>query len=224
MDPHDTSTGYGRERAEADAILHGIERDERRAHHSLVPRVSLLFTTWGVAWVLGYLAFCLAFFPVQQPVIPFAAAAIIGGVVLTAAIFLSSMHATRRAVGTRGPSKVQGAIYGNCYALAFTLMGLLGWRLTNAGVPLETMLSYWVAVPCLIVGILSLAGAAMWNDRTQLYFGVWTLVVGLASLVFAPPLNLLVGVAGGLGFIGLSILAVIRPAMLAGSLTEVRDG
>lgn len=204
-------------------MLRGIEQDERDTRTALVPRTGLLFVTWGAAWTIGYLAFCFAFFPVHRPILPLAAAAVVGAVLLVAAIVVSSAHATRRAVGTRGPSTVQGAIYGNCYAIAFTFMGLLGWRLTSADIPLETMLSYWVATPCLIVGLLSVAGAAMWNDRTQLAFGGWTLLVGATSLAFAPPVNLVMGVLGGLGFLALAVLSVLRPAVVTGPLMKVHD-
>lgn len=206
------------------SILRAIDDDRRRAQGALTPNATLLYATWGIAWTVGFLAVYAAFVPVDQPLIPFALGAVIGGAALLAAILVSAIHSARRSAGSRGPSVVQGAIYGNIFPVAFTLMGLLGWRLAAAGVPSMTLLSYWVAVPCLIVGILFAAGAAMWNDRSQLLFGCWTFIVGLGSLALTPPHNLLAGAAGGIGFLLLAVVQSLRPALTSGSITRTVDG
>lgn len=216
--------GDGRRDLDPSLILRTIDDDRRRAQGALTPNAALLYTTWGIAWTVGFLAFYAAFVPVGRPLVPFAVGAAIGGAALVAAIVLSAVHSARRSAGSRGPSVVQGAIYGNIFPLAFTLMGLLGWRLAAAGVPVLTMLSYWVAVPCLIVGILFLAGAAMWNDRSQLIFGCWTFVVGLASLALTPPHNLLAGAAGGVGFLLIAVVQALRPRVTSGPITRTTDG
>ncbi|GAA3909625.1 hypothetical protein [Microbacterium invictum] len=206
------------------SILRAIDDDQQRAQRALTPNATLLYATWGIAWAVGFLAFYAAFFPVDNPLIPFAVGAAIGGVALVAAIVFSAVHSARRGSGSRGPSVVQGAIYGNIFPVAFTLMGLLGWRLTAAGVPALTMLSYWVAVPCLIVGILFLAGAAMWNERSQLVFGCWTFIVGLVSIALPPPHNLLAGAAGGIGFLVVAVVQSVRPQLTSGPITRSTDG
>lgn len=206
------------------SILRAIDEDQREAQRALAPNAVLLYATWGIAWTVGFLAFYAAFVPAERPLIPFALGAAIGGAVLVAAIVLSAVHSSRRSAGSRGPSMVQGAIYGNIFGVAFTLMGLLGWRLMSSGFALEPMLSYWVAASCLIVGILFLAGAAMWNDRSQLIFGSWTFVVGFVSIAVAPPHNLLAGAAGGLGFLALAVVQALRPQLTSGRITRETDG
>ncbi|ALJ18941.1 hypothetical protein [Microbacterium sp. No. 7] len=206
------------------AILRAIDDEQRQAQRALSPNPVLLYTTWGVAWIVGFLAFYATFVPAERPVLPFAAGAAIGAAVLVGAIVLSAVHSARRGAGSRGPSMVQGAIYGNAFGVAFTLMGLLGWRLMSAGVSVETMLSYWLAASCLVVGILIVVGAAMWNDRSQLIFGCWTLAVGFVSLAVAPPHNLLVGVVGGVGFLVLAVLEVVRPRLTSGQIARATDG
>ena len=211
------------ERAPAE-ILQAIDAEQLHAKTALAPNARLLYATWGAAWVVGFLALYLAFVPVDEPVLPLYAGLLIGAGALVAAIALSATHSVRRASGSRGPSVVQGAIYGNIFPVAFTLMGLLGWRLASAGVPTTTMLSYWVAAPCLIVGVLFVAGAAMWNDRSQLVFGIWTLVIGLISVALPPPHNLLAGVLGGLGFLALAFIHSLRPTLTSGPITREHSG
>ena len=205
-------------------ILRAIDAEQLHAQNALTPNAKLLYTTWGVAWVTGVLALYLAVIPVDAPVLPLFAGLLIGAGALVAAIALSATHSARRASGSRGPSVVQGAIYGNIFPVAITLMGLLGWRLASAGVPITTMLSYWVAAPCLIVGVLFVAGAAMWNDRSQLVFGIWTLVIGLISVALPPPHNLLAGVLGGLGFLALAFVHSLRPTFTSGPITREHGG
>lgn len=119
---------------------------------------------------------------------------------------------------------MQGAIYGNTFGVAFTLMGLLGWRLMASGVALEAMVSYWVAATCLVVGILFLVGAAMWNDRSQLIFGSWTFIVGFVSIALPPPHNLLAGVLGGIGFLVLALAQAMRPQLVSGRIIRGTNG
>lgn len=206
------------------AILRAIETDREQAQSALSPDARLLYATWGIAWSLGFTAFYLAFVPLSGPLLPFGIAAAIGAAALVGAIVISTVHSARRSTGSRGPSMVQGAIYGNCFPLAFTMMGLLGWRLAASGVAPEVMLSYWVAVPCLIVGVLFFAGAAIWNDKSQLVFGGWTFIVGLASIAIAPPHNLLAGAIGGVGFLVLALIQAIRPDLTSGPITRGHDG
>lgn len=212
------------QRVDPAAILRAIDDDRKHAQSAMAPNASLLYATWGIAWIVGFLAFYLACVPVERPLIPFFAGAAIGAAALVAAIVLSASHSARKSVGSRGPSMVQGAIYGSTFPIAFTLMGLLGWRLASAGVPFDVMLSYWVAVPCLIVGILFLAGAVIWNDKSQLVFGIWTFVVGFSSVALTPPHNLLAGVVGGVGFLALAVIQAIRPTLTSGPITRGTDG
>jgi hypothetical protein len=206
------------------SILRAIDEDQREAQRAFAPNAVLLYATWGIAWTVGFLAFYAAFVPAERPLIPFVLGLVIGLAVLVAAIVLSAVHSARRSAGSRGPSMVQGAIYGNTFGVAFTLMGLLGWRLTSSGVALEPMLSYWVAVSCLIVGILFLVGAAMWNDRSQLIFGCWTFIVGFVSIALTPPHNLLAGAAGGIGFLVLAVIQAVRPQLTSGPIARESDG
>ena len=111
-------------------------------------------------------------------------------------------------------------MHGNIFAVAFTFLGVLGWRLHVAGVPSDAMLTYWVAGSCLIVGVQFLSGAAIWNEKSQLIFGLWTLVVGVLAALAPAPFPLLVGVLGGAGFIVFALVEKYQPTSLSGPLVR----
>lgn len=205
---------------DAAEILRAIDRDRSRAVDQLSPSARLLYVIWGIAWIVGFAAFFLAVFPTTQPTLPVVAGIAIGVVALVGGMVVSAVHSARKGAGTRGPSMVQGAIYGNAYAIAFIFVVLLGWRLTSAGVPLDVMFTYWVAALCLVIGLLALVGAVLWNDRSQLTFGIWTLFAGLLSLALPAPYQLLAGVVGGLGFLVLAVVESIRPALTCGPIVR----
>ncbi len=200
---------------DAAGILEAIETDRRRTQAALTPDARLLYGVWGGAWIIGFAAVFLGCFPGERPIIPLAAGLVIGGAALVAAVVVSAVHAARRGGAMRGPSNVQGAIYGNAFPVAFLLVGVLGFRLAVSGVPPETMLAYWVVGPCLVIGVLGLAGAAMWNDRGQLLLSAWVLWVGFVAAWIPGAFVLLAGVGGGLGFLVLALLATRRPSLVA---------
>lgn len=204
-------------------ILAGIDQESEQAHQALSPNQRLLYALWGSTWMIGFLAFYAAFIPVDDPLISRWVAAGITAFALIFSIVFSAIHSAKRASGTRGPSMVQGAIYGNCFFLSFLFVGLLGWRLAAAGLSAMGLLSYAVAACALVVGALCVTGALVWNDRTQLIFGGWVLVVGLLSLALPAPHNLLAGGLGGAGLIVLGILHGAGKSAVTGAVVSGND-
>lgn len=206
------------------AVLAAIEEDRRRAQEAFEPRAGLMYAIWGIAWIAGSLAFYFAFFPQDAPVLARPTGILLAVAVLIGAGVISTIHSARKGSGTRGPSNIQDRLYGSAYPLAFTVIGLLGYRLTSAGVAIETMLSYWVGASSLAVGLLFLCGAAMWNDKTHLILGIWIFAVAIISILLAPPHNVLTGAIGGLGFLVIAAVGAVRPGLVSGSITRVRHG
>jgi len=208
--------------ADAAEILSDISAEQRRAQTALGPDPRVLYGAWGAAWLLGFLLAYLACIPADAPFLPLPVALAIAGAALVAAIAISAVHAIRRGHGTRGPSNIRGAIYGNAFPLAFIVMGLLGWRLIALGTPADAMLAYWTTATCLIIGGLGIAGAALWNDRGQLVFSAWVLLLGAIAAWIPAPRILLVGAAAGLGFLVLAAVAGARPELLHGPIAGSR--
>lgn len=201
-------------------ILAGIESESSAARSAMSPDNRLLYSVWGAMWIIGFLSFYAAFIPSDNPLISAWWALAVTVVALMTAIAISTIHSVKRGSGTRGPSMVQGAIFGNCFFLSFILVGLLGWRLWAAGVEGLALLSYAVAACALVVGALTVVGSLLWNDRSQLIFGIWILLIGLISVAVPAPHNLLAGVLGGLGLLVLGLIHGVRPALVSGEVVH----
>ena len=203
-------------------ILRGIESDAQQAREGMSPNQQLLFSIWGVAWIIAFLGLYFALAPQGAPLLP--AAVGIGTAVASflIAIVISAVHSAKRGSGTRGPSMAQGAIYGNTFSLGMIITALLGWRLHAEGLSSMGMATFALAGLCLVIGVLVVAGSVIFNDRTQLIFGAWILAIALLSLAAPAPLNLLAGAVGGLGFIVLGVLHGSKPELVSGAL--IRGG
>lgn len=199
-------------------ILQGIESEVRHTREAMSPDQRLLFSLWGAAWVIAFIAVFLTYAPHDAPLLPTFLGILIGVLSFVLAIVFSAVHSAKRGAGTRGPSMVEGAIYGNTFTLGIIFAGLLGWRLHAAGLDSMGLLTYALAALCLVVGVLVIAGALIFNDRTQLIFGAWILLIGMLSLAVPAPYNLLAGVLGGLGLIVLGLLHGLRPGLVAGEV------
>lgn len=202
-------------------ILDGIEANARQTRQAMSPNQLLLFSLWGGAWVIAFIAVFLTFAPVAAPLLPRFLGFGIGVFAFVLAIVISAVHSAKRGSGTKGPSMVEGAIYGNTFTLGIIFAGLLGWRLHAAGLDSMGLLTFALGALCLVVGVLVIAGSLIFNDRTHLIFGAWILVIGMLSLAVPAPYNLLAGAVGGLGLMVLGLLHGLKPALVAG---EVVDG
>ncbi|WNB85676.1 hypothetical protein [Cellulomonas sp. ATA003] len=172
----------------------------------------LLFGVWGVAWLLGYGAMYLV--AGDAPLLdwsPAAAGGIFAGLLLSAAL-VTAVHIARRTSGVHGESAERGAMYGWAWFGGFAGVFALAVALNRAGadpVVVETAMSI---VSPLVVGVLYVAGAAIWRDRAQFALGAWILVVTIAAaLVGMPHLLAVMALAGGGGMlVGAAVEGVRR--------------
>jgi hypothetical protein len=162
----------------------------------------LLFGAWGLAWLLGFGA--LYTVAGDTPLLgwsPTAAGVVFAGL-LVAAMVVTAVHVARRTSGVHGTSAVQGAMYGWAWFLGFVAVFALPSGLTRAGADVVVVQVAMTLVPPLLVGVLYMAGAAIWQDRTQLALGAWILLVTIAaSLVGTPAMLAVMALAGGGGML-----------------------
>lgn len=199
-------------------ILQGIDSDAQQARQAMSPNQRLLFSVWGGAWSIAFLTLFFTLAPQGAPLLPAAVGISIAVACFLIAIVVSAVHSAKRGSGTRGPSMAEGAIYGNTFSLGMIITALLGWRLHAEGLGMMGMVTFALTGLCLVVGVLVVAGSLLFNDRTQLIFGAWILVIALLSLAVPAPLNLLAGVVGGLGFIVLGVLHEAKSDLVSGVL------
>jgi hypothetical protein len=162
----------------------------------------LLLGVWGLAWLIGFGAlYTVAGSPPVLDWSPTAAGIVFVGL-LVSAMVITAVHIARRTAGVHGTSAVQGAMYGWAWFLGFVAVFALPSALGRAGADDSVVQVAMTLVPPLLVGVLYMAGAAIWRDRTQFVLGVWILAATIAaSFVGTPGMLAVMAFAGGGGML-----------------------
>jgi hypothetical protein len=189
-----------------------IERQQREVHRRLGVNVALFYGPWGAAYLLGFGSVFLTY-PTAVPLrLPGGVAAVITGVLFAAAVVVSVVNGTRAGRGVRGPSRMVGAMYGWSWTLGFCGLAAVNIGVTRRGVPADAATLLWSGSALLLVGVLYLAGGALWQDRFQYGLGVWMLVTGAGSVLAGVPGNFAVlSLAGGGGLLLTAGYFTLRP-------------
>ena len=73
----------------------------------------------------------------------------------------------------------------------------------------------WTTLPPLLVGVLYMMGAAVWQDRAGFGLGAWILAITcLAALAGLPGVYLVMSLAGGGGFLAAAMWFQVRRIQL----------
>jgi hypothetical protein len=171
----------------------------------------LLLGVWGLAWLIGFGAlYTVAGDPPLLDWSPAAAGIVFAGLLLSAMV-ITAVHIARRTAGVHGTSAVQGAMYGWAWFLGFVGVFALPAALGRAGADEVAVQVTMTLVPPLLVGVLYMAGAAIWRDRTQFVLGAWILAVTIvASFVGTPGMLAVMALAGGGGMLAGALADAVR--------------
>lgn len=184
------------------AMLALSTQQQQRATTTFVRPVVTMLLLWGVAWLVGFAALWLALEPAAPFAVPIAIAAPVFTILIAGAVVVSIVIGIRMSRGIRGSSVFSGAVYGWTWSIASISVFLIGTALFRAGMPTDLSMLFFPTMYGLVAGMLYLAGAALWNDKTQLFLGLWIIVVSVASSFAGVPTNLLImSLLGGGGFI-----------------------
>jgi hypothetical protein len=196
----------------AEESLALIERQRREVHRRLGVNVALFYGPWGAAYLLGFGSVFLTY-PTAVPWrLPGGVAAVITGVLFATAVVVSVVTGTRAGRGVRGPSRMVGAMYGWSWTLGFSALAAVNIGVTRLGLPADAVTLLWSGSALLLVGVLYLAGGALWQDRFQYGLGVWMLVTGAGSVLAGVPGNFAVlSLAGGGGLLLTAGYFTLRP-------------
>jgi len=83
---------------------------------------------------------------------------------------------------------------------------------TRLGLPADAVTLLWSGSAVVLVGVLYLAGGALWQDRFQYGLGVWMLLTGAGSVWAGVPGNYAVlSLAGGGGLLLAAGYFTLRP-------------
>lgn len=193
-------TSPPRSAAEALSI---IERQQARTGHALSPDVALMNTVWGLAYLLGGAAYYLYRVGVLGGLLTVVACLVIGA----AAIATSIVYSVRGSQGVRSAPELErrGAYYGFGWVIALVLTGVLTY---GAGTAVLTPVLF-----VFVVGLLYLAGGAVWTDPLQYAGGVWIMLVAVAAIFVPSPAHILVlAVGAGGGMLVLGRMSATRAA------------
>jgi len=188
-----------------------LEYERSRTQRELETDVRLLYGVWGAAWLVGFLALWTSFTGLGPLVLPPTAAGATFAALMGVAVVVTGVHTSRRMTGLRGTSSTQGAMYGWAWLLGFGCVGSLIASAAGAGASAEVMGVLAPTLSGLVVGLLYLAGGAMWQDRAQYSLGVWILVTSAAGAIAGYPTNhLVMGLLGGGGFLVAAAVVAVR--------------
>ncbi|MDC7123438.1 hypothetical protein OMK64_18055 [Cellulomonas fimi] len=180
----------------------------RRSAGAAYPSGAFLFLLWGAVWLVGYGLMWLSAGDDGTPSGIAAGVAITLGVLGTVGTLWHVLHRSRGLVGS---SARTGALYGWSWAIGFVTQALIVTALADAGAPPEVSALAGNALAALVVGLLYLAGGALWDDLPMYLLGAWIAVVGGASAhVGLPGTYLTMSLAGGGGMLVAGTYAAVR--------------
>ncbi|MBO1751090.1 hypothetical protein J4G33_04660 [Actinotalea sp. BY-33] len=182
------------------AALIAAQQDRVRAATDLDGR--LLYGSWGVAWLIGFLMMWLAALEDPPVEVPRLAAGLTFFALLVGAAAITTVHLSRRNAGIRGAAAIQGEMTGWAWILSFAGVGALSYALGRLDASPAIMGTVMPVLSSLLVGVLYMTGAAVWIDRSGFRLGVWiSSVTIVAAIVGHPHMLLVMALAGGGGLL-----------------------
>ena len=186
-----------------------VAAQRRRVRDSDVDE-RLMFGAWGVAWVLGYGAqwWTATTSPTRTATGP---GGLVFAVVAVAALVVTLVHVARATHGVAGTSQQVGAMYGWAWTIGFVGQGLIVAGVVGAGAGPVVIAIVANGAACLVVGLLYMAGGALWQQVPLYVIGAWMIAVaGAASLVPMPTGYLVMALAGGGGMLLAAVLTALH--------------
>ena len=173
-----------------------------------------VLVAWGLAWLLGYAALALSRrADYSLPLVPY----LFFYGCLVAALLFTFAYIVPKTRGIRGRSSREGTYYGLAWSLGMPLGAVILSRVNaflgtlNTSEANEVMSVVSNAVPCLVVGVIFLMSAALWDETVMGVLGGWILLITLVVTIAGMPWAWwIMSVAGGGGML---VAAVVSVAM-----------
>jgi len=189
-----------------------IEQQQEQVQRKLMVNPMVFYGPWGAAYLLGFGSIFLTYPTVFPWHLPGVLAGVVAGVLFAAATLSSVATGVRAGRGMRGPSQAAGAMYGWSWTLGFCALTVVNVGVSRLGLPDDAVTLLWSGSSLLLVGVLYLAGGALWQDKFQYGLGVWMLVSGAGSVLAGVPGNFaVVALAGGGGLLLAAGYFALRP-------------
>lgn len=185
-----------------------LESTRLRATSQIDVRSDVLLLVWGAAWSVGYLSIWWSIRGQDPYTGPATWAWAVLGTALAVAAVATATLIVRATTGISGASSRSGMFYGLTWAVAFLTWQSLMGALADLGVSAEVSGILGAAMPAFIVAVIYCASAALWEEPSLFFVGLWLAVVTAVAVWTGPvTASLVIGGLGGIGFLLGSALA-----------------
>ena len=180
------------------------------------------YVSFGLAWLVGYGAFALAYG--DDPILPtpsvVPAVLLLGG--LLTAVTITVVVTVKAQRGARGDEAVIGKLLAASWLVGFGALFLIITALSTALQEQHVHTLLWPTGSGLVVGLLYLAGAVAHRDVLQYGLGAWLAVMSSAAL-FLQGANVYwaLALAGGGAYLVAAALEPRRQQRRGGGLAHV---
>ncbi|WP_283134488.1 hypothetical protein [Rhizohabitans arisaemae] len=158
----------------------------------------LMYTTWGVTWLLGFGAL---FLYLGYGALTQATALLVLFGFMSAAMAILVITRWRIGGSVRGDSADRSRMYGFAWGLGLACTIALSIRLSRLLPPPEVSL-VWAATSMTVVAILYIMGGLLYQDQPMMRLGLWVAVLNVIGTVSGPaPHALIMSFGAGGGFI-----------------------
>jgi len=203
------STDDSGTRADAERMYDLMQSQRRSTQSRLLRGYAVLLVVWAAAWAIGFGALWCGHDIGGVDLLPTAVAWIVFGACMVVAIVWSIITGVRSGAGIRGRSRFQGMLYGWSWTISMVGTWLLLVGLQRAGLPDELAALIYPGAFALIVGVLYLAGGALWRAPVQYALGIVIIAVAVAATFMGTPFNFLVyAIAGPIAMLIVAVLLV----------------
>lgn len=190
------------------AALNAINRTAATTRASMDPNVVAIYFVWAAAYLLGYGLLHGA----THGWLPLAydTALVIGGITLMAAIAYTAVIGIRPGSEIRGDSKFASMAYGLRWMGGFATVAFFSIALANLLHAGDRITTGWLinAVANLVVSLMYMVGAAVFQDRAMFTLGICFTALNVAGLMAGASAFIAIFAIGGpVLFIAAGILA-----------------
>jgi hypothetical protein len=186
-----------------------IERERAQAERILTPDPRLFLWPWGFAWLIGFTVHFLRFGPDGRVFVNLPGwlpLTVLIGLMIAAGIF-AGIAGARAGRWVSGTSSRQGALYGITWSIGFSCLATVLGRVSDL-LPDPELNLLWAGVMVGLIGVLHMAGGALYDDRNLFALGAFVSVVNVVGVLVGPGWHaLILAVAGGGGMLVSGALA-----------------
>jgi hypothetical protein len=212
----------GDEPLSAAAALEILTNQQRSMNNQRGSFAWAISASWGVAWLLGFLALWLIDGLRPGFGISLAAGITIFIALLAAAMVVSAVQGIRGGRGYRGASGAfTGAVYGISWSVATIALAVFGAALLHNGMSPQLANIFYPSAYTFVAGLLYLIAGGIWRSVPSVVVGGWIILVAVIAPWFGYPTHYLVfAIAGGGAFLALSLFEALRSRRLRRSVAE----